>query len=96
MERTYSSQKALFSLIYFLEDKNIKWFTDSQNVVSIVGKGSTKTVLHKLALDMFSTCLKYNVNIDMVLIPRSENDKADFLSHIVDIDDWSISGYIFS
>ena len=44
---------------------------------------------------MFSTCFKYNINIDMVWIPGSENDKAYFLSRIVDNDDWSISEYIF-
>jgi hypothetical protein len=46
--------------------------------VSIVSKGSTKTVLQVLALDIFSACLKFNVNIDMVWIPRSENDRAIF------------------
>lgn len=50
----------------------MKWFTDNQNVVHIVTKGSTKTVLQKLALDMFSTCLKYNINIDMVWIPSQK------------------------
>jgi hypothetical protein len=51
-----------------LTGKRIKWFTDNQNVVSIVSKGSTKTVLQELALDIFSACLKFNVNIDMVWI----------------------------
>jgi hypothetical protein len=44
---------------------------------------------------MFSTCFKYNINIDMVWIPESENDKADLLSCIVDSDDWSILEYIY-
>jgi hypothetical protein len=39
-------------------------------IVIIVSKGSTKTVLQELALDIFSACLKFNVNIDMVWIPR--------------------------
>ena len=88
-------KKVLLSLIHLLADNNIKWFTDNQNVVSIVSKGSTKTVLQNIALDIFSTCLKYNVNIDMVWIPRSCNDKADYLSRIVDHDDWGISQTIF-
>jgi hypothetical protein len=58
-------------------------------------KDRTKTVLQKLVLGMLSTCFKYNINIDMVWIPGSENDKADFLSCIVDNDDWSISEYIY-
>ena len=55
-------------------------------------KDRTKTVLQKLVL---GTCFKYNINIDMVWIPWSENDKVDFLSCIVDYDDWNISEYIY-
>ena len=80
-------KQVLLSLIHILPGKRIKWFTDNQNVVSIVGKGSTKTVLQELALDIFSACLKFNVNIDMIWIPRSENDRADYLSIICDHDD---------
>jgi hypothetical protein len=36
---------------------------NNQYVISIVSKGSTKTVLQELALDIFSACLKFNVNI---------------------------------
>jgi hypothetical protein len=56
---------------------------------------NTKTVLQELALDIFSACLKFNVNIDMVWIPRSENDRADYLSRICDHYDWGISDVIF-
>ena len=44
---------------------------------------------------MLSMGFKYNINIDMVWIPESENDKADLLSCIVDSDDWSILEYIY-
>ncbi|VDI66658.1 Hypothetical predicted protein [Mytilus galloprovincialis] len=88
-------KKVLLSLINIISGKKVKWFTDNQNVVSIVSKGSTKTILQNLALDIFSACLKYNVNIDIVWIPRTLNEKADFLSRIVDHDDWGISYYIF-
>ena len=88
-------KQVLLSVIHILSGKRIKWFTDNQNVVSIVSKGSTKTVLQELALDIFSACLKFNVNIDMVWIPRSENDRADYLSIICDHDDWGISDVIF-
>ncbi|CAC5391899.1 unnamed protein product [Mytilus coruscus] len=54
-----------------------------------------KELSANLALDIFSACLKYNVNIDIVWIPRTQNEKADFLSRIVDHDDWGISYYIF-
>ena len=88
-------KQVLLSVIHILSGKRIKWFTDNQNVVSIVSKGSTKTVPQELALDIFSACLKFNVNIDMVWKPRSENDKADYLSIICDHDDGGISDIIF-
>ncbi|VDI48143.1 Hypothetical predicted protein [Mytilus galloprovincialis] len=88
-------KNVFLSLINFLNGKNVKWFTDNQNVVSIVSKGSTKSVLQKLALDIFSTCIKHNVNIDMVWIPRTENERADYLSRIIDSDDWAISEFVF-
>lgn len=28
-------------------------------------------------------------------MPRSRNEQADYLSHIVDLDDWSVSPHIF-
>jgi hypothetical protein len=43
-------KQVLLSLIHILSGKRIKWFTDNQNVVSIVSKGSTKTVLQELAI----------------------------------------------
>ena len=88
-------RNVLLSLIEFLHGKNIKWFTDNQNVVNIVSKGSTKTVLQKLSLDIFNACIKHSVNIDIVWIPRTENERADYLSRIVDSDDWGISEFVF-
>jgi hypothetical protein len=56
-------KQVLLSLIHILSGKRIKWFTDNQNVVSIVSKGSTKTVLQELALDIFIACLKLPINL---------------------------------
>ena len=67
-------KNVFLSLINFLRGKNVNCFSDNQNVVSIVSKRSTKSVLQKLALDIFSTCIKHNVSIDMVWIPHTEND----------------------
>jgi hypothetical protein len=66
------------------------WTLDSGNLIYNIYHPT------KLVLGMLSTCFKYNINIDMVWIPGSENDKADFFSCIVDYDDWSISEYIRS
>lgn len=63
--------------------------------VCFVGKVSTKSVLQRLALDIFSTCIKHNVNIDMIGIPRTENESADYVSRIIDSDNWVISELVF-
>jgi hypothetical protein len=54
MEDISAVKKVLFPLIriHYLEDKKIKSFTVNQNAMSIVDKGSTKTVLQKLTLDI--------------------------------------------
>ncbi|CAG2240187.1 unnamed protein product [Mytilus edulis] len=70
------------SLINFLNGKNVKWFIDNQNFVSIVSKGSTKSVLQKLALDIFSTCIKHNVNIDMAFAGELQNLPVSLLSKV--------------
>lgn len=96
MERINSYQKVLSSLVSLLNGKRIKWFTDNQNVVSIINKGSRKHVLQCIAIDIFSICLRNNLTVDIEWIPRTLNEKADYLSRILDHDDWGISDIIFS
>ena len=79
------------SLLPFLEGENIKWFTDNTNVVSIVRKGSMKKNLQEIAIKIFEICLEYKIRLEIEWIPREMNDQADYLSRIVDFDDWGIS-----
>ena len=74
----------LFSMNKFLHNKRIKWFTDNQNVVSIINKGSIKGKLQDIAISMLCNCLNNNISIDVEWIPRCKNDQADFISRIVD------------
>ena len=85
----------LFSMSKFLHNKRIKWFTDNQNVVSIINKGSMKRKLQDIAISMLCNFLNNNISIDVEWIPRSKNDQADFISRIVDYDDWGLSDEIF-
>ena len=62
--------------------------TDNQNVVRIVQAGSRRNHLQFLALNIFETCFEFGIRLDMEWIPRSLNDKADYVSHIQDFDDW--------
>ena len=72
-------ERVLCSLLPFLEEENIKWFTDNTNVVSIVGKGSMKRNLQEIAIKIFEICLEYNIRLEIEWIPREMNDQADYL-----------------
>ena len=46
--------------------------------------------LHLLASDIFSFCSNHAINLEINWIPRSLDEKADYLSKIADYVDWEI------
>lgn len=52
--------------------------------------------LHRLAIDIFQTFMSKKIKLDIQWIPRSENDKADAISRIIDTDAWQLSDEFFS
>ena len=82
---------AITSYSYILHDQNIAWFTDNQNVVSIVHKGSQIKELQTLALKIFSFCLKNDISLEMKWIPRDLNVDADSLSKMIDFDNYCLN-----
>ena len=78
----------LESLMVKLKNCTVEWFTDNQNVARILQVGSKTPLLQKEALCVFSLCVAHNVSIEPEWTPRSENQVADFISHIQDWDDW--------
>ena len=94
MKQSYTWRKltcvkhAFQSFFHFLRTKHVKCYSDNQGVVSNIRNGSSK--LHKLALEIFLFCKEYDIAIDVEWIPRSETEIADYLSKVVDYDDWSV------
>ena len=86
---------AIESFIYDLKGQQVAWFTDNQNVVSIVHSGSRVEELQCLALDIFTMCVTNSISLEMKWIPRNLNTEADCLSRIIDFDDYSLNDYIF-
>lgn len=87
-----------FSIEAFLpiiQNTHVKWYTDSQTAAKIVEIGSMKLNLHRLAISIFRLCLKNHIILDIQWIPRSENHKADYISRIIDTDDWQITDQCF-
>ena len=54
-----------------------------------------KPNLQDMALNIFSTCLSRGIDLDIQWLPRKLNERADYLSKIVDLDDWCISNSCF-
>ena len=79
-----------------LAGHRVKWFTDNQNVVHIVEAGSGKQHLQCIALNIFEMCFKHGIRLDIEWIPRSLNDKADYISRIQDFDDWKVNPQLFA
>ena len=86
---------ALKSFAHLLSGCDVRWFTDNQAVPSIVHSGSMKEHLHILALDIFQTAKDNNIDSDVEWISRTQNERAVYLSKIVDYDDWIVKIAIF-
>ena len=54
-----------------------------------------KEHLHQLAVDIFHTAKENNIETEVEWMPRSLNEKADYLSKIVDFDDWTVKDCYF-
>jgi hypothetical protein len=89
-------QLALESFGSSFVGKSLLWHTDNQNCVTIIQKGSTKVHLQELAFSIFSNCLKYSISFNISWIPRKENVKADYISNIVDYEDWQTTVEFFN
>ena len=97
---TFRELKAVaLSLDAFIEElkfRTVSWFTDNQNVVSIVNKGSKVPELNSIALEIFQKCMLNGITIDVNWIPRDFNIVADEISKIIDYDDYTINDDIFA
>jgi hypothetical protein len=51
-----------------------------------------KLELQKLARrSIYSSCVTNSISIDIQWIPRSENEKADYIRRLIDHQDWEVS-----
>jgi hypothetical protein len=91
----YAIKYALESFCTTLENSHVKWFTDNQGAAKIVEVGSMRSDLQTLALRIFQICTQYKILLDIQWVPRTEVTKADFISRIIDLDDWQITRSLF-
>ena len=88
-------ETVLKSSLSHLRGNALKWYSDNKAVIAILEKGSMKIDLQLLALSIFKLCRENGITIDIEWIPRSLNDKADYISKILDFDDWGVSVSFF-
>ena len=82
---------ALEAFASHLSGFKVIWYTDNQNVESIILSGSRKADLYQLALRVFQVCLKFRILLDVKWIRRDLNTKADAMSKLIDHDDYTIN-----
>jgi len=54
-----------------------------------------KLDLHRVAVKIFQFCAEHNIRMDVQWIPRTENERADYISRLIDFDDWQITQEFF-
>ena len=73
----------------------VAWYSDNQNVVSILLNGSRKVDLQLLALQAFHICLQFHISLVPEWIPRDLNSGADLISRFIDFDDYELNNVVF-
>jgi len=83
----------LESVASMLQNQRIHWFTDNHNVARILTVGSCKPALLQDVMAIFWLSVLSQINKNR--FPREANQQADFLSRIVDKDNWSVHPDLF-
>ena len=84
----YCELKAIYFVLLLyvnqLHGKRVKIFTDNQAAARIVLIGSDRLDLQQIALQIFQTCIRNKIELDIQWVPRDCNEQADLLSCFVD------------
>ena len=96
---TYRELLAVFHSVQtfarFLKGQKLKIFSDNQNVIRILSVGSKIPALNSIAISLFKFSLAHDISFQVQWVPRSQNAKADYLSRLVDADDWYLNPQLF-
>ena len=86
----------LVSVADSLANHRVRWFADNQNVVRILQVGSKKPALHAVSRKIFILCIHNQIHLEPEWITRELNERADYLSRIIDLDDWCLNPIILN
>jgi hypothetical protein len=82
---------ALVSFRQAMNGKSTLWRCDNQAVPGITRKGSMVPELQEIAMEVAAVCEDNNIGLEVIWVPREENEEADALSRYRDWDDWAVS-----
>lgn len=88
--------RVMKSKVSLIKNSNLNVISDSKNVAKIMQVGSKKPYLQIIASQIFETCIQNSTQVSNVWKPRNENKRADFLSRVTDMDDWSVYDDVFN
>lgn len=88
-------QFSLRSFAPILKSAHVKWYTYNRAVATIVDVGSMKLDLQTITIDIFQFCIDQNISIDIQWVRREQNVRVDFISRLIDPDDWQITEQCF-
>ena len=74
-----------------LKHSYVKWYSDSQAACTVARVGSIRKDLHEIAV-----VLRTKIEFEIDWIPHTELQRADFLSRLIDIDNWQITRQCFN
>jgi hypothetical protein len=76
-------------------NRRVRIQVDNQNLLSVVWKGSRVAAMTEIAQELFWLCLKWGIILQVVWVPRTENERADAISNFSDSDDWQLGRHLF-
>ena len=104
LEKTFSStwreleaiRFSLLSGIKQFENKCIFWYTANFATQQIIKRGSNKTHIHLLALNIFNLTFHHNIHLEVFWVGREYNKEADKISKTIDFDDWYMTQHLIN
>ena len=79
----------------FCSEKAVLWFTDNFGASKVVPKGSRVPDLQEMAERIYDICESNDIELRVQWVPREAIFYADYLSKLVDHDDWCTTPKFF-
>ena len=57
----------------------------------MIQHGIRKENLQQIALEIFGICMNHAIRLEVEWIPQEWNKQADYISNLIDNDDWSLA-----